>query len=59
VDGLVFDARNVLLSFDVLQTVGLIPAGREDVEGDLTTNGISNISGQHLLHKYSISTKLT
>lgn len=41
VDGLVFDARDTLLGFDVLQAVCLVPAGGEDVEGDLTTNGVT------------------
>lgn len=32
VDGGVVDAADVLLSLDVLETVSLVPAGREDVE---------------------------
>ncbi len=38
-DGLVVDTTGqVLLVLDVLQTVPLIPALREDVEGDLATD---------------------
>ena len=40
-DGAVVDAANRLLGSNVLQTVRLIPAGGEDIEGDLTTNRIS------------------
>ena len=36
--GLVFDARDVLLGFNVLQAVGLVPAGGEDVKGNLATD---------------------
>lgn len=35
---LVLGAGGVLLSLDVLQAVGLVPAGGEDIERDLTTN---------------------
>lgn len=40
-DCLVLDARDVLLGFHVLQAVRLVPAGREDVERDLSTDGIT------------------
>lgn len=38
VDGFVFDTGDVLLGFNVLQAVGLVPAGGEDVKGDLATD---------------------
>jgi len=38
VDSFVIDARDVLLRFDVLKAVCLVPAVREDVEGDLAAN---------------------
>ena len=41
VDGAVLDAADLLLGFDVLQAVGLVPAGREDVEGDLAADGVA------------------
>lgn len=40
VDGLVLDARHILLRFNVLQTVRLVPASREDIEGNLSANGV-------------------
>jgi len=40
-DGLVLDARNVLLSLDVLQAVSLVPASGEDVKGDLAADRVS------------------
>lgn len=40
VDFRVFDARDFFLLGQVLQAVGLVPASREDVEGDLSTNGV-------------------
>jgi hypothetical protein len=43
VDGAVFDARDALLRLDVLQAVGLVPPGGEDIKGDLATDGISLI----------------
>src|ERR1700761_4293602 len=48
VDVLVVDARTAGLArirfgFNVLQAVSLVPAVREDVEGDLTTDGVSVI----------------
>lgn len=39
VNGRVLDARNVLLRCQVLEAVGFVPAGREDVEGDLPADG--------------------
>ena len=36
VDVFVFDTRDLFLLLDVLQTVGLVPACWEDIEGDLT-----------------------
>lgn len=36
----VFDARDALLRLDMLQTVGLVPASGEDIEGDLATDGV-------------------
>lgn len=39
VNGRVLDAGNILLRCQVLEAVGFIPAGREDVEGDLPANG--------------------
>lgn len=43
VDGAVFDARDALLRLDVLQAVGLVPTGGEDIKGDLATDGVSVI----------------
>lgn len=37
-DGLVIDTRYFLLRFDLLKAVRLVPAVREDVEGDLAAN---------------------
>lgn len=37
-DGLVIDAGNLLLGLDVLQTVGLVPAGWEDIKRDLAAD---------------------
>jgi transcriptional regulator of aromatic amino acid metabolism len=41
VDGRVFDTRDVLLRLNVLQAVGLVPAGGEDIERDLTADRIA------------------
>lgn len=42
VDGLEVDAvGQVLVGFDVLQAVRLVPAGGEDVEGDLAADGVA------------------
>lgn len=41
VDGLVLNARDILFSLDVLQTVCLVPTGRKDVKGNLATNRVS------------------
>lgn len=41
VNGLVFDARDVLLGLDVLQAVSLVPASGEDIEGDLAADGVA------------------
>lgn len=41
VDGLVFNARDILFGFDVLQTVRLVPTGREDVKRDLATDRVT------------------
>jgi hypothetical protein len=41
VDGAVLDAAGLLLGFDVLQAVRLVPAGGEDVEGDLAADGVA------------------
>lgn len=38
----VFDTRDVFLLGQVLEAVGLVPAGREDVERDLSANGVSD-----------------
>lgn len=40
VNGVVLNARNFLLCLNVLQAEGLVPACREDVEGDLTADGV-------------------
>lgn len=37
----VVDAGNVLLSRQMLEAVGLVPAGGEDVEGDLPADGVA------------------
>lgn len=37
-DGMVVDAGDLLLSLDVLQAVGLVPAGWEDIKGDLAAD---------------------
>jgi hypothetical protein len=41
VDGAVLDAADLLLGFDVLQAVGLIPASGEDIEGNLAADGVA------------------
>lgn len=41
VDGLVFNARDVLLGCEVLETVRLVPTSGEDVKGDLATDGVA------------------
>jgi len=41
VDGVVLDATDLLLGFDVLQAVGLVPASGEDVERDLAADGVA------------------
>ena len=41
VDGAVLDAADLLLGFDVLQAVGLVPASGEDVKGDLAADGVA------------------
>lgn len=41
VDGAVLDAADLLLGFDVLQAVGLVPASGEDVKGDLAADGVT------------------
>jgi hypothetical protein len=41
VDSLVFNAGDGLLSLDVLQAVRLVPTGGEDIEGNLTANGVA------------------
>ena len=37
----VLDAANVLFFFEMLQAVSFVPAGGEDVEGDLATDGVA------------------
>lgn len=46
VDGLVFDTRDVLLGFNVLQAVSLVPASGEDIERDLTTDGVAILTSR-------------
>lgn len=41
VDRLVLDTGDVLLGLDMLQTIGLVPASGENVERDLTTDGVT------------------
>lgn len=41
VNGGIFNSRDGLLSFNVLKAVGLVPASGEDVEGDLSSNGVA------------------
>lgn len=41
VNGLVLDAGDVLLRRQVFEAVGLVPAGGEDVEGNLPTDGVA------------------
>ena len=55
VDSLIFSSRDALLSFHVSQTVGLVPAGREYIKGNLTTDRVA-IRGTYalvLIHKSS------
>lgn len=40
-DGLVIDARDILLGLDVLKAVGLVPTGRKNVERDLPADRIT------------------
>jgi hypothetical protein len=52
VDGSVlFTAREVLLVLEVLQTVALVPASWEDVEGDLAADRVSTVTGALALTK--------
>ena len=39
VNVLILGTGDVLLSLDVLESIGLIPAGGENIKGDLTTDG--------------------
>lgn len=41
VDVLVLDAGRFLFGLEVAQAVGLVPAGGEDVEGDLAADGVA------------------
>jgi hypothetical protein len=41
VDSAVLDSRDLLLGLDVLQAVSLVPAGGEDVEGDLAADRVA------------------
>lgn len=41
VNGGIFNSGDGLLSFDVLKAVGLVPASGEDVEGDLSSDGVA------------------
>ncbi len=41
--------RALLLGLDVLQAIRLVPAGREDVEGDLAADGIGETEVGELL----------
>lgn len=41
VDRLVLDTGDVLLGLDMLQTIGFVPASGENVERDLTTDGVT------------------
>ena len=41
-DGVVVDATGLLgLTLEVLKAISLIPAGWEDIEGDLSTDGVA------------------
>ena len=41
-DGVVLDAAGLLgLTLEVLKAISLIPAGWEDIEGDLSTDGVA------------------
>lgn len=46
---LYFPPRALLLGLDMLQTIRLIPAGREDVEGDLPANAVREAEVGELL----------
>jgi hypothetical protein len=41
VNGLVFDARDFFFSLNMVQAVSLVPASREDIEGNLTSNRVA------------------
>lgn len=41
VDVLVFDAGKFLFGLEVAQTISLVPAGGEDIEGDLAADGVA------------------
>ena len=41
VDRRVLDTANAFFFFKVLQAVGFVPAGGEDVEGDLAADGVA------------------
>lgn len=52
VDRRVLDARDIFLVGQVLQAVGLVPAGGKDVEGDLSADGVSDWEERGLLDFY-------
>ena len=49
VDLRVLNARDIIFIGQVLQAVGLVPAGGEDVEGDLSADGESDWEERGLL----------
>ena len=63
VDGAVLDAADLLLGFDVLQAVGLVPASGEDVEGDLAADGVAAweilLAGTDFFQRASWTTAIT
>lgn len=50
VDVLVLGARDILLGLDVLQAVGFVPAGRENVERNLAADGKAVIMRVSSIH---------
>ena len=60
VDSAVLDSRDLLLGLDVLQAVSLVPAGGEDVEGDLAADrvAIARVLASQILPK-SLSRGIT
>jgi hypothetical protein len=60
VDVLVIGAGKLLLGRNVLQGIGLVPAGREDIEGNLSANGETGMIrvGQDFVSMFTITANI-